>query len=188
MGDLKAANASGLAWTDVQKAPYDSSYQPVMALAQNHVHFLNVPGTPAGDAQIFVIHCESKITLFTSFLTFFFQTISHIASLTSLFPCERPFSLSIFLLQSRSSNLKLRRTLCLMARLSLRHMAKFLPSSRSRASSKNSHSFPMMAQPPTSSTLRPTQPSPWPAQPTKMPRRRMLLASPPSFSSTALVP
>ena len=78
MGDLKAANASGLAWTDVQKAPYDSSYQPVMALAQNHVHFLNVPGTPAGDAQIFVIHCESKITLFTSFLlTFFSNHFTH---------------------------------------------------------------------------------------------------------------
>lgn len=58
MGDLKAANTSALSWTDVQKAPYDASYQPVMAIAQNHIHFLNVPGTPEGDAQIFVIHCE----------------------------------------------------------------------------------------------------------------------------------
>ncbi|KAK7678669.1 hypothetical protein QCA50_018250 [Cerrena zonata] len=56
MGGLKAANESALAWTDVQKAPYDASYQPVMAIAQNHIHFLDVPGTPAGDAQIFVIH------------------------------------------------------------------------------------------------------------------------------------
>ncbi|KAH8083327.1 hypothetical protein BXZ70DRAFT_995573 [Cristinia sonorae] len=56
MGDLKAANETALTWTDVGKAPYDPSYEPVMGLAQNHIHFLNVPGTPAGDAQIFVIH------------------------------------------------------------------------------------------------------------------------------------
>ncbi|CAL1709198.1 unnamed protein product [Somion occarium] len=56
MGGLKAANSSALSWTDVSKSPYGDSYQPVMALAQNHIHFLNVPDTPAGDAQIFVIH------------------------------------------------------------------------------------------------------------------------------------
>ncbi|KAA1473036.1 hypothetical protein DENSPDRAFT_881726 [Dentipellis sp. KUC8613] len=56
MGLLKAANSSALAWNDVQKAPYDASYQPVMALAQNHIHFLNVPGVPQGQADIFVIH------------------------------------------------------------------------------------------------------------------------------------
>jgi len=56
MEQMKAATSSPLSWTDVEKAPYDASYQPVMALAQNHIHFLDVPGTPAGDAQIFVIH------------------------------------------------------------------------------------------------------------------------------------
>lgn len=56
MGDLKAANASALSWVDAKAAPYDPSYQPVMALAQNHIHFLNVPGAPTGDAEIFVIH------------------------------------------------------------------------------------------------------------------------------------
>ncbi|KAF8431536.1 hypothetical protein L210DRAFT_3630967 [Boletus edulis BED1] len=56
MGSLKAANSTPVAWTDVEQAPYPSSYQPVMALAQNHVHFLNVPGVPAGSADIFVIH------------------------------------------------------------------------------------------------------------------------------------
>lgn len=66
MGSLITANSSAVAWTDVEKSPYGDSYDPVMALAQNHVHFLDVPGTPAGDANIFVIHC----TLFVSFTMF----------------------------------------------------------------------------------------------------------------------
>jgi hypothetical protein len=33
-----------------------------MALAQNHVFFLNVAGVPAGSAAIYVIHCKSKAT------------------------------------------------------------------------------------------------------------------------------
>jgi len=56
MGLLKAANSSALSWVDVEKAPYPSGYQPVMALAQNHIHFLDIPDVPAGDAEIFVIH------------------------------------------------------------------------------------------------------------------------------------
>lgn len=51
------ANSTAISWTDVEKSPFSADYDPVMALAQNHVHFLNVPGTPAGDADIFVIHC-----------------------------------------------------------------------------------------------------------------------------------
>jgi len=56
MGALKAANSTPLSWVDDEQAPYPSGYQPVMAIAQNHVHFLNVPGVPAGSADIFVIH------------------------------------------------------------------------------------------------------------------------------------
>jgi hypothetical protein len=57
MGLLKAANSTALSWVDVQK-PFDTTnYQPVMALAQNHVYFLDIPGVPAGSAMIFVIHC-----------------------------------------------------------------------------------------------------------------------------------
>ncbi|KAF8880017.1 hypothetical protein BD779DRAFT_1649151 [Infundibulicybe gibba] len=57
MGLLKSANSTALSWTDVQKASFNTDgYQPVMALAQNHIHFLNVPGVPTGDAIIFVIH------------------------------------------------------------------------------------------------------------------------------------
>ena len=62
-GQLAAANATAISWTDVGKAPYADGYQPVMALAQNHIHFLDVPSTPAGDANIFVIHCECLCTL-----------------------------------------------------------------------------------------------------------------------------
>jgi len=58
MGLLKAANSSPLPWVDVEQAPYPSGYEPVMALAQNHIFFLNVPDVPAGSADIYVIHCE----------------------------------------------------------------------------------------------------------------------------------
>lgn len=60
MGLLKAANSTALQWVDVEKAPFPSGYEPVMALAQNHVFFLNVPGVTAGSASIYVIHCESR--------------------------------------------------------------------------------------------------------------------------------
>ncbi|KAI6104176.1 hypothetical protein EDD16DRAFT_413953 [Pisolithus croceorrhizus] len=56
MGLLTAANSTALSWVDAEAAPYPSNYQPVMALAQNHIHFLDVPGVPAGSADIFVIH------------------------------------------------------------------------------------------------------------------------------------
>lgn len=58
MGLLKAANSTPLAWVDVEQAPYSTSYEPVMALAQNHIFFLNVPDVIAGSADIYVIHCE----------------------------------------------------------------------------------------------------------------------------------
>ncbi|KAF8632874.1 hypothetical protein AX17_004722 [Amanita inopinata Kibby_2008] len=57
MGLLKAANSTPIPWNDIQHPDFGTdSYQPVMALAQNHVHFLNVPGLPDGSAKIFVIH------------------------------------------------------------------------------------------------------------------------------------
>ncbi|KAG6857051.1 hypothetical protein C0991_004819, partial [Blastosporella zonata] len=61
MGLLKAANSTPLAWNDVQSSGFPASYQPVMALAQNHIHFIDVPGNAAGSAQIFVIHCVYSI-------------------------------------------------------------------------------------------------------------------------------
>ena len=58
MGSLVAANSTPVAWVDVEQTPYGSDYKPVMALAQNHIHFLDVPGNAAGVADIFVIHCK----------------------------------------------------------------------------------------------------------------------------------
>lgn len=58
MGLLKAANSTPLTWTDAEASPFPPTYpyRPVMALAQNHIHFLNAPGVPAGSAVIFLIH------------------------------------------------------------------------------------------------------------------------------------
>jgi len=56
MGSVTAANSSALTWVDADTSPYGSNYSPVMALAQNHIHFLDVPGVAAGSADIFVIH------------------------------------------------------------------------------------------------------------------------------------
>jgi hypothetical protein len=60
MNAMTAATSSAISWVDVGRAPYPSGYNPVMALAQNHIYFFNVPGVPAGSADIFVIHCERK--------------------------------------------------------------------------------------------------------------------------------
>ncbi|TRM70095.1 hypothetical protein BD626DRAFT_392125 [Schizophyllum amplum] len=56
MSSLNAASSDKLAWNDVQSTGFDSSYKPVMALAQNHIHFLDVPDVDEGSAKIFVIH------------------------------------------------------------------------------------------------------------------------------------
>ena len=59
MGSMTAANSTELSWSDVgaPEAWGDlSSYSPVMALAQNHIHFIGVPGLSPGQADIFVIH------------------------------------------------------------------------------------------------------------------------------------
>lgn len=58
MAQEKTANSTALPWVDVGKPSFDTTnYQPVMALASNHIHFLDVPGLSAGQADIFVIHC-----------------------------------------------------------------------------------------------------------------------------------
>jgi len=70
----KSASGSGLAWEAVNNPSFDaSSYQTTMAQAANHisesppvwrghelmVDFFGVPGTAAGSADVFVIHCMS---------------------------------------------------------------------------------------------------------------------------------
>jgi len=68
MASLKSASSAAIPWQDAQEAdlspdPSDATpgantagYQPVIALAQNHVHFLGIPGFSPGSAKIFVIH------------------------------------------------------------------------------------------------------------------------------------
>ncbi|KDR73239.1 hypothetical protein GALMADRAFT_251824 [Galerina marginata CBS 339.88] len=69
MALLKSATSSAIPWNDVQTPDLSATasatptpgantagYQPVVALAQNHIHFLGVPGIAAGNAKIFVIH------------------------------------------------------------------------------------------------------------------------------------
>ncbi|KZT34087.1 hypothetical protein SISSUDRAFT_992301 [Sistotremastrum suecicum HHB10207 ss-3] len=51
------ATSSSIPWLAVSNPPFTTDgYDPVMALAQNHIHFLNVPGAQPGTADIFVIH------------------------------------------------------------------------------------------------------------------------------------
>lgn len=47
-----------IAWNDVGAPTFTTTgYEPVMGLASNHIHFIGVPGTAAGSANIYVIHC-----------------------------------------------------------------------------------------------------------------------------------
>lgn len=63
MGSLVKANSSALTWTDQEAAGITTTnYDPVMAIAQNHIYFFGVPNNPAGSASIFVIHCASRIS------------------------------------------------------------------------------------------------------------------------------
>lgn len=63
MGNLKAANSTAVGWNLVQKPALPDGYNPVMALAQNHIHFLNVGNDGPGKARIFVIHCKCLLRM-----------------------------------------------------------------------------------------------------------------------------
>ncbi|KAF8919451.1 hypothetical protein CPB85DRAFT_1212617 [Mucidula mucida] len=56
MGSLATANSTALEWVDVSAVGFSnlpSNYDPTIAIAQNHIHFM---GVQAGSADIFVIH------------------------------------------------------------------------------------------------------------------------------------
>lgn len=57
MDTMKAAKSESLEWNLVQEFDFPDNYDPVMALAQNHIHFLSVGSDGPGTARIFVIHC-----------------------------------------------------------------------------------------------------------------------------------
>ncbi|KAJ6784405.1 hypothetical protein PWT90_09466 [Aphanocladium album] len=56
MGERTAASSKAVKWDYMPAPDFDvTQYKPVMALAQNHVHFMNIGGND-GRAHIFVIH------------------------------------------------------------------------------------------------------------------------------------
>ena len=63
MDAMKAAKSESLEWNLVQKFDFPDNYSPVMALAQNHIHFLGVGNDGPGTARIFVIHCGFELPL-----------------------------------------------------------------------------------------------------------------------------
>ncbi|KAG9010796.1 hypothetical protein FRB90_007640 [Tulasnella sp. 427] len=57
MSSQVTAKSDALKWQEVNKPSFNTDgYNPVMAIADNHVFFLNVPGNDVGEANIFVIH------------------------------------------------------------------------------------------------------------------------------------
>ncbi|KAJ7815030.1 hypothetical protein B0H14DRAFT_2848845 [Mycena olivaceomarginata] len=57
MKELVTAGSSPIVWQDGGAAEINTSnYDPVMAIAQNHIFFFGVPGVTPGNAPIFVIH------------------------------------------------------------------------------------------------------------------------------------
>jgi hypothetical protein len=68
MALLKAASGEQIPWNEVGEPTLSAEatsdgYVPTMALAQNHIHFMGVPGLNEGEAKIFVIHCASPSAL-----------------------------------------------------------------------------------------------------------------------------
>ncbi|EDR01466.1 uncharacterized protein LACBIDRAFT_310848 [Laccaria bicolor S238N-H82] len=75
MALLKSASPKAIPWIDVQTPDFNSgqsmdSYQIVMALAQNHIHILGVPGISAGEAKIFVM-CDCTLPYYLFSFSFF---------------------------------------------------------------------------------------------------------------------
>ncbi|KAF8589095.1 hypothetical protein K439DRAFT_1645192 [Ramaria rubella] len=57
LGEEVTANSTALTWNTVGNPSFTTTnYNPTMALAQNHIHFIGVPGSQPGTADIFVIH------------------------------------------------------------------------------------------------------------------------------------
>ena len=59
MKAIKAAEDTALKWELVGTPNFNmADYRPIMAVAENRIHFLNVPGNAAGQANIFDIPCK----------------------------------------------------------------------------------------------------------------------------------
>ncbi|CAD6585875.1 MAG: hypothetical protein TREMPRED_004267 [Tremellales sp. Tagirdzhanova-0007] len=52
-----AASSGSLAWSAVENPSFSTDgYAPTVAEASNHIHYFGVPSTPAGSADLFVVH------------------------------------------------------------------------------------------------------------------------------------
>ena len=58
MGEMRASRSGALEWESTGELGFPDDYNPTMALAQNHIHFLDVGTDGPGNARIFVIHCK----------------------------------------------------------------------------------------------------------------------------------
>ncbi|KAF8501848.1 hypothetical protein JB92DRAFT_2741190 [Gautieria morchelliformis] len=57
LGTQTQATGSSLSWNNIGNPSFTTTnYNPTMALAQNHIHFVGVPNSQPGTADIFVIH------------------------------------------------------------------------------------------------------------------------------------
>ncbi|KAG9000530.1 hypothetical protein FRB94_005380 [Tulasnella sp. JGI-2019a] len=57
MSQENKATSSQIKWSEIGKPSFNTSgYTPTLGFANNHVYFLDVPGTSAGTAYIYVIH------------------------------------------------------------------------------------------------------------------------------------
>ncbi|TIB65178.1 hypothetical protein E3P78_00703 [Wallemia ichthyophaga] len=57
MGDESLIPNDTLTWNVVEQPPFTTDdYNPVIGLASNHLHFIDVPGADPGEAHLFVIH------------------------------------------------------------------------------------------------------------------------------------
>lgn len=106
LGTQTSATGSSLSWNNVGSPPFTTTnYNPTMALAQNHIHFIGVPGNQPGTADIFVIHCKislqaSAYVSLKSRLVSFFQPTPQsypVGGGGSTFPSTHGQTASIFL-------------------------------------------------------------------------------------------
>ncbi|KAG8924428.1 hypothetical protein FRC03_010861 [Tulasnella sp. 419] len=57
MDELRVGVPVPRRWEPVRRPEFNTqNYTPLMGLARNHIHFLNVPGNAAGQANIFIVH------------------------------------------------------------------------------------------------------------------------------------
>jgi len=85
MGTLVAAQSAAIPWNNVRDFDFPADYSPVMALAENHIHFLDVGSDSPGSARIFVIHYSYLQPQIQSYSTTGSETFPAVHGQTSSF-------------------------------------------------------------------------------------------------------